>query len=355
MNQRSLPEHRATYRILDANANRAAEGLRTLEEIARFAMNHRPLAQRFKQLRHDVQSQVDRLDQSQLLASRDAQGDCGLENSTPQELHRPRLDDVAKAASGRVQQSMRCLEEFCKIAQPDLAGPLESLRYQCYDAIAQLLAWQSEPGQFLAASRLYVLVDCQRSEDDFARLLRDISRAGVDLVQLRDKSASDRTILSYARCALENLDRARTRLIINDRVDLAIASGADGVHLGQNELPLAKARALLGPGAWIGISTHTLDQARQAWEGGADYLGCGPTFPSNTKDFSDFPGLPFLRQVAQAIEVPAFAIGGIQRDNLSSVLGTGIQRIAVGAAVLQAADPREAASELRNQLTSNNP
>ncbi len=134
--------------------------------------------------------------------------------------------------------------------------------------------------------------------------------------------------------------------IVNDRPDLAALAGADGVHVGQQDVSVKDARLIVGPESLIGVSTHSIEQARQAVLDGANYIGTGPTFPSGTKSFAHFPGLDLLRTVAAEIRLPAFAIGGISADNLADVLGTGIRRIAVSAAITAAPDPAEATREL---------
>jgi thiamine-phosphate pyrophosphorylase len=141
-------------------------------------------------------------------------------------------------------------------------------------------------------------------------------------------------------------------IIINDRPAIAAAVDADGVHLGQEDFTVKDARHVLGPRALIGVSTHSLAQAQQAVLDGANYIGVGPTFPSATKQFAEFPGLDLLRQVASSIRLPALAIGGIDAGNVDEVLATGASRIAVSSAVVTAASPRVAASELLSALNS---
>ncbi len=141
-------------------------------------------------------------------------------------------------------------------------------------------------------------------------------------------------------------------MIVNDRVDLAILSDADGVHLGQTDIPIHEARQLLGPQKLIGVSTHNLAQLQVAQQAGADYIGCGPTFPSTTKDFEDFAGLDFLREAHPHCAVPAFAIGGIQLDNCQQVLATGFSRVALQGYVDSAADPLAAMVQMRERITA---
>jgi len=165
----------------------------------------------------------------------------------------------------------------------------------------------------------------------------------VHVLQLRDKQLDDRDLLIRARRLRELTAGTATLFVMNDRPDLAVLAEADGVHLGQEELSAKDARQIVGPEMLIGVSTHSIEQARQAVFDGADYLGLGPTFPSGTKRFEQFPGLDFLRQAAAEIALPAFAIGGITPENLAPVLATGIRRVAVGQAITAAANPAEAA------------
>ncbi|MEM8734579.1 MAG: thiamine phosphate synthase, partial [Planctomycetota bacterium] len=140
------------------------------------------------------------------------------------------------------------------------------------------------------------------------------------------------------------------RLVINDRVDIALAVGADGVHVGQDDMAIEDVRAVAGRRLVVGVSTHDLDQARVAQAAGADYLGCGPTFPSGTKSFQEFPGPEFLKTVAKELEVPAFAIGGINDENVQSVVESGFQRVAVSGVVHQADSPTQIVGALKQQL-----
>jgi thiamine-phosphate pyrophosphorylase len=142
----------------------------------------------------------------------------------------------------------------------------------------------------------------------------------------------------------------RTLVIINDRPDIAALADADGVHLGQDDLRVKDAREIVGPRRLIGVSTHSIDQARTAVLNGANYLGVGPTFPSQTKSFDEFPGLEFVREVAAEIRLPAFAIGGVTLQNVGEVIAAGLPRAAVASAVTAAAKPQAAATALRAVL-----
>ena len=163
----------------------------------------------------------------------------------------------------------------------------------------------------------------------FATTIQSLATAGVDFIQLRDKQLSDRQIITAGRLARDLLSNHDTRLVINDRPDLAIASGADGVHVGQDELPVRTVRRIVGTDMLIGVSTHSVDQAVEAAAAGADYIGIGPTFPSSTKSFHQHVGPDLVRQVIQTTKLPAFAIGGIDLENASQISASGCQRVAV--------------------------
>ncbi len=339
-------------RILDANFDRASEGLRVIEEYARFVQNDSALTEELKQLRHRLAAAFASLPAAELLAARNTPGDVGCEVATATEYERTSLLHVVRANFQRVQQALRSIEEYSKTFDCGIATAAEAIRYATYALESKLLAGPM-PGeslrQRLQAAQLYVLVAGGESEEKFRAIIRSLVVAEVDVLQLRDKSLDDRALLGRARLLREATCGSRTLFILNDRPDLACLAQADGVHVGQSELPVSEVRQLVGAEMLIGVSTHNLEQADQAAAAGADYLGCGPTFPSSTKSFREFAGLKFLQEVSQTITIPAFAIGGIDSQNLSQVLATGFSRIAVRAAVTQA-DPAEAVRELKESL-----
>lgn len=342
-------------RILDASANRATEGIRTIEEFVRFGLDNASLAAAAKQLRHDLAAALSRLSRSELLQARDTESDVGTTLQTRSEYDRQRIADVISAAAQRVQQSLRVLEEYGKTIDVDFARQIEAIRYQAYTLHrdVELLACTSPRARRLADSVLYLLIDCQDNEAGFVSLIRQMSAAGVDLFQLRDKNAPDRLLYERASIAARIATECGSLLIVNDRADIALSAAADGVHVGQEELPAAAARRVVGEDRLVGVSTHNIEQVHQAIADGADYIGCGPTFASTTKAFAAHAGTEFLKQVHQETKAtprPAFAIGGIRLDNLDQVTACGFHRIAVTAAINDADDPVSAARELGNRL-----
>ncbi|MFG0261083.1 MAG: thiamine phosphate synthase [Novipirellula sp. JB048] len=346
--------HQATYRILDAAINRATEGLRTLEEYARFALDDAEISSELKSIRHDLTQTIgQRIDRRRLLEARNTPGDVGTAIGEAAEYQRTSARAVIAAASSRVAQSLRVIEEYGKTIDPHFAVQVEQIRYRHYQMAAalELQAFATTRTNQLAAARLYLLIDGGESEQQFIASVEQLAVAGVDLFQLRDPRLDDRTLFQRA-CVGAAVARKHERLfIVNDRVDIAVAADADGVHVGQDELPAAAVRAILGERRLLGISTHSIEQARQAVDDGADYIGCGPVFTSRTKSFDHYVGPELLRQVAAAIHLTAFAIGGIDSSNVAQVIEAGFQRIAVTAAVREAEDPVRAVRALKQSLT----
>jgi thiamine-phosphate pyrophosphorylase len=206
--------------------------------------------------------------------------------------------------------------------------------------------------RLLADARVYVLVDGCASPEEFQQLTGGLVDAHVGAIQLRDKRLPDRELLDRARLLRTITSGTSTLFIINDRPDLALLVRADGVHVGQEDLRVAEVRKIVGPELLVGVSTHNLRQAREAARGQASYIGVGPTFASQTKQFDQFPGLELLRQVARQIDAPAFAIGGITLQRLENVLATGIRRVAVGAAITAVKDPTAVARQFVARLAA---
>ena len=351
MSFQPVSDQMAVLRVLDAAANRAREGLRVIEDWARFALDDAHLTERLKQIRHELASVLAGVPWQQRLAARETQADVGTAITTHWETSRTGPADVLTASFLRLEESLRSLEEFGKILDPAIGALIEQLRYRTYTL--QRACDATRVGlERLAKARLYVLLDGQSGVDEFRRMAKVLVDAGVDILQLRDKRLADRYLVDRARCLRRLTQGTATLVIINDRPDLAALAHADGVHVGQEELSVKDVRSIVGPDALIGVSAHSIEQARQAVLDGANYLGVGPTFPSSTKHFTSFPGLELLRAVAGEIRLPAFAIGGITRENLDQVKSAGLRRIAVRGAVLGSEDPIRAVKEIAAELST---
>jgi len=201
---------------------------------------------------------------------------------------------------------------------------------------------------------LCVITDANLVPDrDHAAIAEAALAGGADMIQLRDKTGSLRDLLPQAR-AIQALCRSRGALfIVNDRVDLALAADADGAHVGQEDLPAASARRLLGPRRLMGVSTHSLAQAEAARQAGADYIGFGPMFATGTKDTGYTPrGLDALREIRRAVSLPVLAIGGIGLENVVLVIEAGATAPAVISAVVAAPDIAAAAAAFREKVVT---
>jgi thiamine-phosphate pyrophosphorylase len=339
----------AVLRILDAEANRAAEGLRVIEDYVRFVLDDAHLTGLVKELRHELTTALAAFPTIDRLSARESNADVGPTLAPPVGTVRDSIHDVVAASFKRVEQALRSLEEYAKLADSNAAAAIEPLRYRAY-TLERAVGITAQSLSELADARLYVLLDAGANVDQFAQLVRVLVEAETHILQLRDKKLDDRTLLARARTLRELTRGTKTLFIMNDRADLAALSDADGVHVGQEELTVKDARSIVGPTKLIGVSTHSIEQARQAVLDGANYIGCGPTFPSTTKSFDAFAGIAFLRAVAAEIKLPAFAIGGITRENLPQVQAAGINRVALSVAVVNAAEPGRASRELISML-----
>jgi len=366
-------------RILDASLNRAGEGLRVVEDYARFVLDDPFFTAQFKSLRHDLAAAATTLSPTDRHSARDTEHDVGTTITTSQEGERIDAWDVCAASLKRTEQSLRSIEEYGKLIDMEFAKRTEALRYRLYTLEKAIEVGRSSRDR-LKNAHLCVLLNSCGSVPEFERLVIDLVSAGVGMIQLRDKTLDDRELIVRGR-QLVSLTRhqppappgvfpgsgrtrsrppaepgadgrtqCRTLAIINDRADIAAAVHADGVHLGQEDLAVKDARTVVGTRMLIGVSTHNIEQARAAVLDGANYLGAGPTFASRTKNFDHFAGLDYLRQAAAEIRLPTFAIGGITAANIGEVLATGVSRVAVSAAVTAADKPACAAREFLDML-----
>ena len=202
----------------------------------------------------------------------------------------------------------------------------------------------------LAASRLYLVCAASSTGPPLAGLVRAAVCGGVDIVQLREKQLPDDQLTALARATQEQCRRLGALLIVNDRPDVALAAGADGVHVGQDDMPAAEVRELVGPERLIGLSTHSPSQIDQVDRALVDYIGVGPIHETPTKPGRPAVGLELVRYAAANAPVPFFAIGAIDAGNLAEVLAAGASRVCVLRAIADADEPERAARELRVRL-----
>lgn len=336
-------------RALDANFNRAREAARVLEDYCRFACDDRFLTEQVKALRHGLAGAAQRLPARVFLAARDTQNDVGTTATAGGEYERASPLHVATVNAKRLQEALRSLEEFGKVFGPEMGRELEALRYRAY-TLERAILTGSTARERLAHARLYVLLTRARCTGTLDWTIAEAARGGATVFQLREKDLPDRELIDLARRVRKWTRDAGALFIVNDRPDVARLCEADGVHVGQDDLTVKDARRVVGPNALVGVSTHSIEQVRAAVLDGADYIGIGPTFPSQTKAFDEFPGLEFVRAARAETALPAFALGGISAQNVAQVVAAGARSVAVSAAVCGAADPEQAARLLRAAL-----
>ncbi len=347
------PPSSAVLRLLDANGNRAREGLRVLEDYARFVLDSTPLSESLKSLRHDLAAAIGPV-AAQAIVHRDVEHDVGRLLKTPREATRKSVADVVIAAGKRLPEALRALEEYLKTFDSHAATRVEALRYRFYE-IEQQVSRTLRPASRFDHVRLYVLITQSACSGDWFAAATQAIAGGADCLQLREKDLCGAELLKRATRLVKLCRQQGVLSIINDRADICLLSGADGVHLGQDDLPAIAARKLLGDEKIIGVSTHHMEQARQAVLDGADYIGAGPVFKSATKPRDISPGIGYLQQVADEISLPGVAIAGITAENVGDVLATGIRRIAVTAAVVGCEDVQGAARRLKKILGRKRP
>ena len=324
-------------RLLDANLDRAREGLRVVEDWCRFGLDRADLVAQLK----DLRQRLGLLHHERYKQARHTAGDVAAGMAHPAQEQRQQPQQVVAANCGRVQEALRVLEEFGRGVDAPLASEAAAIRYALYDLEVELLRAAGTGDQRrrqLAECRLYLVTS---PAPDLLEVVQAALEGGVRLVQYRAKEGSlapdgqpitDAVRFEQAQALRQLCSSSGALFLVNDRIDLALAVDADGVHLGQGDLPPALARSLLGPEKLIGRSTHALSQLHQAMADGCDYVGVGPVNATPTKPGREPVGLDYVRQAAAESTIPFFAIGGIEPGNLAAVQAAGAQRVA-GAAI----------------------
>ena len=337
-------------RMLDANANRAREALRVLEDYARFALDNAAICGQLKSLRHELAAALGRLHIDDAVLARDTTGDVGTAISTAAEMARPGLAEVVIAAGKRLSEALRVLEEVGKTIDPVAAAALEQIRYRGYTLEQTLARVARQAGRF-ADVRLYVLLTEALCRQPWEQTLDALLAGGAQCVQLREKTLPDTEFLRRATIVAERCRQAGAISIINDRPDIAQLAGADGVHVGQTDLPCGAVRKVLGHEAMVGVSTEHLAQARAAVADGATYVGVGPMFATHTKDKPRIAGTAYAAEAIKSLSLPCVAIGGITPANVSDLTAVGVRCVAVCAAIIGDADPAGRCREFLAKMT----
>ncbi len=345
-----MEEMKATpdnLRIIDANLNRIGEGLRVLEEFARLSLNDAALSQRLKDLRHRL-AVTDAGLRTRLLGARDAAGDVGAAMEAPGQDEPRDATAIVTANARRVEESLRVLEETARTPETGLdTNSFKEARFAVYTLEKDLLSllWRRNARQRIRG--LYVIIDpvflLGRSPIAAAEAA---IKGGAGVIQLRDKERGKRELLGIARELKKLCGEADIPFIVNDSLDIALAVDADGLHVGDEDLPPTVARRLLPPGKLLGCSARTVDAAVAAEAAGADYLGVGSMYATGTKSTATIVGPEKIGKIKREVELPVVAIGGIKPENLGKVMAAGADAAAVISAVLSAPDIEKATRQL---------
>ncbi|MCH2145173.1 MAG: thiamine phosphate synthase [Phycisphaerales bacterium] len=347
------PSRHHPARILDANANRAREALRVLEDGARFLLDDPEASRGFKELRHALVEVIGSLPSGLLESSRETAGDVGRSIRVDSEFTREDPLAVIRAAAGRLGEALRSIEEWSKTIDPEVAARVEVLRYRSYELTAELAARFPVRGPQWRLCVVLTRALCARSPEE---VVRSVVAGGADCIQVREKTLDDRALLAWIEQVVGIARPAGVSVVVNDRVDLALASGADGVHLGADDMPIEAARRLAGGRLWIGATAHDLDEAQAALDAGCDGLGLGTMYPSRTKPDCETRGPGFLSDfLAAHPEVPHLAIGGIDVERTTELSALGCRGVAMSGAICAADEPQEVAREVLEALHGREP
>lgn len=358
-------------RIIDANLNRAREALRVMEEYARFGLDDAALSKAIKETRHGLVQAVAEFEEQLagcedrtaaedsarakargsderndlLVRSRDIVGDVGCHVGTPSEYERADAVHVALAAAKRLSEALRAIEEYSKTIDPSYAAKVEKIRYEGYELERRLTITVHAKERF-GHVRLYVILTEALCHGGWFATAEAALRGGADCLQLREKDLADRELLDRATRLAALCHDHDALFILNDRPDLAVLCGADGVHLGQDDMPVSAARRIVPPTCLVGTSTHKIEQIEDAITQAPDYLAVGPMFATPTKPQDHIAGPETLAAARQRTSLPLVAIGGINEQNVDAVLLAVPCCICVCQAVIAQPNTQEATTRL---------
>jgi len=331
-------------RIADVNLNRLSESLKFIEDYVRFSTDRQDLLGLIRRIRAQYKSVKKELPITELAVYRDSEHDTGRPTTFDRAGHRT-IQELLIANFTRAKESSRILEELLKLTDKRLSGAVKKLRFQLYDIEKEFFTSLCRPFD----PRLHAILDekyiASMNRAQVARSVRTLRDHGATMVQLRMGKATDAEFIRRAKFIRKLLHGSQLAFIINNRCDIAMAVGADGVHVGHGDLPVATVRAIAGPRFIIGASARTVAEARRAERAGADYLGVGALFPTHTKPDARPCSIEMLKRISRSVTIPVIGIGGINNKNYRAVLKAGADGIAI-ASYLHAGDMRRALRSL---------
>jgi len=349
LNSNKNPEDLRIYQIIDANLDRAREGLRVLEDWARFGLSNEKYVERIKNFRQILgKNHIEVYKQSRNFIEDKCKG-----LTHEEQIKRKNYQQIISSNSGRVQEALRVIEEFSRPHNHELSKIASEIRYEIYNIEIDLLSLSecNKSEEILKKNDLYVITD---QKDNLLEIIEEILIAGVRIIQHRFKTGTDKDHLQEA-IQIKNLcKRYNSLFIINDRVDIALASNADGIHLGQDDLDLKTARNLLGHSKIIGISANNEIDISNALKDGCNYIGIGPVFETAIKKDKKPLGLERIKTLTKDLNIPWFAVGGIKSNNISYLKRNGFKKVALVSQLMNSEDPKEDAIIILKELSHEN-
>lgn len=339
-----------SYRIIDANLNRAAEGLRALEDHFRFVQVNKEINSELRDLRHRVRDSLKHID-SILISSRDSSDDNGLKISQNSGNDKKTSEKEFIAANfKRVQEAVRSIEENLNLSGHYTEAKLyEKIRFEVYTAENNAL---SATIKILPQGIYCITAEEYSNGRSNIEVVKDMIASGIKIIQYREKeeNKSRKEMMDECREIRKLAKEAGTLFIVNDFLDIAILCEADGIHCGQDDLSVQEIKKL-APYLMVGISTHSPEQALKAVEDGADYIGVGPIYKTGTKkNVCDPVGLEYLEFAVKNIDIPFVAIGGIKENNIGEVIEKGAKTVALVTEIVGAQNIKEKIISLNNKL-----
>ena len=340
------PEDKRVAQIIDANLDRAREGLRVLEDWSRFAIGREDFVLKLKNLR-----QI--LGKNHLRSYKDSRNyskDKCRGISHPEQFKKTNIAEIISSNSARVQEALRVIEEFSRSHNISLSKKASEIRYEIYNLEIELLDSDTYMGlkKNIIKNNVYFITP---EDPNLLEIISEILEGGIKLIQYRFKKGDDKFHLQQAIEINKLCKKYQATFIINDRIDIALAANADGVHLGQNDLNIESARKLLGPTKIIGISANNSVDIKKAIKDGCDYLGIGPIFKTSTKKNKKSLGIKAIKELTKDITIPWFAIGGIDKENINFLKENGITKVAIISGLVKSKKPKEEAAIILKNLS----
>jgi len=343
------PEDLRISQIIDANLDRAREGLRVLEDWARFGLGHKDLVIRIKNFRQILgKNHLDFYKQSRNHIQDQCQGLPHIE-----QIKRKSNQEIICSNSARVQEALRVIEEFSRDHNYNLSEISSKIRYEIYKLEIELLNFSNrrEAVEIIKKNHLYAITD---QKENLLEIIEDILIGGVKIIQYRNKKSKDKDYLKEAIAIKKICKKYHALFIVNDRVDIALAVNADGIHLGKDDMDIKTARGILGNSKIIGKSANNAIDISDAIKNGCDYIGIGPVFKTSTKKDKEPLGLEKIKKLTRDIKIPWFAIGGIKKKDISNLKKNGIRKVSLVSGIINAEDPKEEAIMILKGLSHEN-